>query len=145
MSVMFVEKECIDLILSGMVTHDVYYGGSPVRERKLDVVGKALWHTNYISFARRYPHEKSTVEALRAQVERYEFKKYDYIDPLALIKQVHCYMYQCSELRSWKTHALRESCFDLIMRCVEQFPGYNSLPWSILNPEDIEAVTSRGN
>lgn len=53
------------------------------------------------------------------------------LDPVTLIKQVHCYAYQSCEAPGWDSSWAKKFCAELESILIRNLPGYEAAPWGV--------------
>jgi hypothetical protein len=133
--------------ISGPVSywHDDEHHSGPVTRDDKTALGKMLMAENEKSIMYRYPDTQSDGQPLHdrmpgpagydgADYYQYPDTLLDPLDPVSLIKMIHCYEYQSCEHPGWKTSRAKAFCDALLHRQMQRLPGYDSAPWNYTYP-----------
>jgi hypothetical protein len=128
MSAWIVSKKHIDLLVAAA-------GGVGMAVDNPHEVGQMLWHENHVSVNYRYGESRLTPPY------KFEAEPNKAIDPVAVIKQIHCLDYQSCEHEGWRTSAACQFLTDLTSKLeaklrlpadkIHALPAYNDAPWGI--------------
>lgn len=86
-------------------------------------IGRELLCENLLSVNTRYnsnDHEEFVLDKTWARCE---------LDPVALMKSVHCYEYQACEASHWDTSLAKEWCDAVCRDAMRRLPGYEDANW----------------
>lgn len=108
-----------------------------------DELGRALWLANADSIAARYPGEGEGgtrypdmwPEGGFAAVLGYRHARVDR-PVVEVLKAVHCFAYQASEVHGWGESWAKRFCDELEAILIRALPGYDGAPWGFDDPED---------
>ena len=158
MSAWIVSKAHIDALVSAAMTSK----GNPFRwydadgnhsheltcmdTEKATKVGQMLWSENLASINARYVDTIDNPLGCPgpanfegpASIDAYRFTRTQQLEPVKVIKAIHCYDYQSCEHDGWKASEAHQFCEALEARMVSSLPGYNEAPWG-LDEEDVRA------
>lgn len=93
-----------------------------------DELGRALWLANADSLHAQYGerHGAQPWDELAAYVH-----KPLPIEPVSVIKQIHCYAYQACEVSDWATSWAKGASDALERIAIRALPGYEAAPWGL--------------
>lgn len=97
-------------------------------------VAQLLWNENIKSIHGRYPDTVESREYPGAD-DDYEIRPgdvknlWDEIDPVQLLKSIHCYEYQSCEHDEWKTSEARAIMRALESEAIQALTGYSEAEW----------------
>lgn len=100
-----------------------------------DAVGSMLWAENVASVSFRYPDEPAETlpgpnDFTPEQISSYHLQAIaGPIDPVTVLKNIHCYEYQSCEHPQWSSSQARRFCWALSSALVHGLPGYEQAPW----------------
>jgi hypothetical protein len=150
MSAWIVSKAHIDLLITaglrplhGEAVRWVVQA-NPHKDRKLehdnaDDVGSMLWRENFASVGDRYPDDDpddlpgSGVAAVETLLYRWA-RIAGVLDPVVVLKAIHCYEYQSCEHDGWAGSQAKAFCEALTGHAVRGLPGYQQAPWGFDDP-----------
>lgn len=121
------------------------YPGPETRDDRT-ALGRLLLEENEKSIMYRYPdtvsggtpiYDRMPGPADYGGVDAYEYPAtvLDVLDPVTILKIIHCYEYQSCEHPEWKTSKAKSFCDALAKRQISRLPGYDSAPWGYHYPE----------
>lgn len=105
----------------------VNYDGNTFRisGSETDLIGAVLLAQNVVSVNYRYSHH----EPEEMPVYTYRTVSFDRIDPLVVLKSVHCLQYQSCETDDYD-HTFAAAVLRVIMSAaIAALPGYGAAPW----------------
>jgi hypothetical protein len=128
MSAFLVSRRHIDHLVAGSRISVARLQHQGIPEAR-DARGAMLWRENALSVAYRYEEEPFDTSG-------YSFRWPRPLSAVALLKALHCYVYQSCEHPGWERSAARRYCDLLERHVVRTLPGYQNAAWSI--PDDAE-------
>lgn len=116
----------------GPVGSNIEWAGKRVRSGILNEVGAGLLAENIKSVAYRY----GSTENLPGPVplptpDTYQLRPVAHIDPVQVIKAIHCYEYQSCEHDRWAGSPAWKFCRELLAATTRRLPGYDDAEWEI--------------
>jgi hypothetical protein len=100
-----------------------------------DQVGQMLWIENMRSLVARYGDKAPETFEFPANFEkmvRYRFTEpHGKMNPLVILKQVHCYEYQSNEHDGWESSDAKKYCKELEHHLVSSHKEYVDAPWGV--------------
>ena len=128
-----VSKQHIDLLVSAR--HETSGAVSDYidtwRDKDDNFVGQQLWDENMKSLSERYGADRAP-GMFKFPKTKYRYTKpHEAMDPLAILKQVHCYMYQSNEHDGWESSQAKKYCEELEKELVKRHPAYDAAPWGV--------------
>lgn len=118
MSAYIVEKEHIDYLVKAIIKYGL--------RTDANQVGKMLWTENIKSVNYRYSETTPPYE--------YKYSEAPEIEPVQLIKSIHCYEYQSCEHPSWEDSESRWLMKLLMNNSIIDLPGYCEAKWGAPTP-----------
>lgn len=129
MSAYLVSKQNIDVLVSGLILHDVWIPTTNklAKEMDPDVLGRVLWAENVASLIYRYRDDMSDYMF----VPEYKFSGVPNLTPGMIAKIMHCYEYQSCEHPTWEQSDAYKIITALAHELLKSLPGYNEAPWGM--------------
>lgn len=120
MSAWIVSKKHIDLLVTAAQS------AKYMRVEDPTALGTLLWAENHKSVNARYSEESVTPP--------YRFARFPgKVDPIVVLKSIHCYQYQACEHDGWKESEACKLMTELEGEMISALPGYDAAPWGIGN------------
>jgi hypothetical protein len=100
-------------------------------ERDVNKTAECLKDANVASLLARYGDKYPTQSLEPPKITYEDYNKYIVMDPLLVIKQVHCYEYQSCEHNQWDESAAKKIVNGVRNKAIHRLPGYDDMPWGI--------------
>lgn len=130
------------------------YGSFAVTYLTADLTGRILLRAVVNSVSYRYPRDQITdlpgviaeLPALPDLIDGdYRWRQTGWgMEPIAVIKAVHCYQYQACERPDWRGSLAYDLCEGLIQHLIVKVPGYDAGPWGYMRPEGERSPSPYG-
>lgn len=107
------------------------------RHEDADRLGRMLWQENLASVTARYPDDASGERPGPCGLTDEQIAAYTYtsprtrLEPVAILKALHCYEYQSCEHDGWRGSEAYQFCQALQAAMISALPGYDEADWEI--------------
>lgn len=118
-----------------------HYGGF-VNDAKAALANE-LYEENARSMRCRYGHH----DEIEAETAFEKWKPDDFpvlgwavLNPVQLLKSIHCYQYQCCEHKEWEDSRAYSICKQIETHAVREVPGYEKAEWGAPEPTTTRLI-----
>jgi hypothetical protein len=102
------------------------------------MLGRELLRANYLSYAARYGDPVDEV-AILAYAHHLNLRHMS-MAPVAVLKAVASYEYQCCEVSNWEGSPAEKFCDWMRRKAIYRLPGYDDAAWEIRDDRSKNTV-----
>jgi hypothetical protein len=109
--------------------HEDYLAQLKRTRREVTSENAETWGATLLAENRRSVNHRYSEDEFEAP---YTFTRYTgRVNPVAIIKAIHCYTYQSCEHPGWEASEAHDFCDALMSHMTHQLPGYEDAPWEV--------------